>query len=77
MKKNIKTLLVVFCGAFLLQGCASSTQEARNAKTPEDYCYAVGGEVKSVNSGAELYCLLPSGKVVDLKEFYNKRVSYH
>lgn len=58
--------------SLLLMACGT-TQPSGNvaANNPSDYCRSVGGEVKTVGSGDESFCLLPGGDVVKLKEFYD------
>lgn len=54
-----------------LTGCVADKQKT-TAHNPVDFCRSVGGEVKSVGNGAEQFCLLPDGDVVELQSFYNK-----
>lgn len=66
MKKYMMTVVAV-----LLNGCASdSTPKKASVQTPINYCESVGGDVKTVGNGAEAYCMLPSGDVVEVNEFY-------
>lgn len=71
--KNITTTIILSTwGLLALSGCMSLGKSSGNLQTPADYCYSVGGEVKTVGNGAEAFCLLPTGDVVELNEFYEK-----
>lgn len=70
MKNITKTAMVVAITAAFLAGCESTDAKKNSANTPETYCQSVGGEVKSVSDGAEVFCLLPGGDVVEINAFY-------
>ncbi|PIE44848.1 MAG: hypothetical protein CSA44_02995 [Gammaproteobacteria bacterium] len=70
----MKQLIIVSTLSILTPGLVScvSTSKQSTANNPVDFCQDVGGEVKSVGNGAEQFCLLPDGSVVELNEFYSK-----
>lgn len=67
----MKQLIIVSILTLGLVSCVSTGKKS-TANNPVDFCQDTGGEVKSVGNGAEQFCLLPDGSVVDLNEFYNK-----
>lgn len=68
--------LVLLMSLMALTACQQSgngkfnNSSARIAKTPDEYCLGVGGEVKTVGEGSEIYCALPNGKVMEINEFF-------
>lgn len=71
--KNITTAIILSTwGLLMLSGCASIGSRSGALETPEEYCYSVGGEVRTVGNGTEAFCLFSNGDAVELNEFYQK-----
>lgn len=69
---NQKGIYATTIAATLLLGACASNQPQSSATNARDFCRDVGGEIKSVNDGAESYCVLPSRDVVELEAFFQQ-----
>lgn len=78
----MKNIILITFAAWFATACTSTsndtahTNKAKSPTTavavePAAYCESVDGQVKTVPDSQDTFCVLPSGDVVKLQEFYD------